>query len=138
MGNLSISEYFRKLQIEYLQSEFRYKVYFSAKDKKYYQKVMNFKKEKIENISLRNSLKSIFNDEERLNKFRNELFLESGYPKFEMTKKDIEQYYLVDCDFSYNGEVVKIVDSIVGEKVWVENESGERFLVNLCEINRIF
>lgn len=103
--NLSVAEYFLQLQKEYLTAEFRRKIYFNPKDKAYYQKVMGFKKEKIESIAKRNRLKSIFNDNVTLSEIQRELFTLDGKPKFEMTDIDRENYYATGNEFSYKGEI---------------------------------
>lgn len=103
--NLSVAEYFLQLQKEYLTAEFRRKIYFNPKDKAYYQKVMGFKKEKIESIAKRNRLKSIFNDNVTLSEIQRELFTLDGKPKFEMTEIDRENYYATGNEFSYKGEI---------------------------------
>lgn len=103
--NLSVAEYFLQLQKEYLTAEFRRKIYFNPKDKAYYQKVMGFKKEKIESIAKRNRLKSIFNDNVTLSEIQRELFTLDGKPKFEMTDIDRENYYATGNKFSYKGEI---------------------------------
>ena len=64
--NLSVAEYYQTIQREYLISEFRRKIYFSPKDKKYYQRVMTHKAEKINEIAERNHLDSIFTNTEYL------------------------------------------------------------------------
>lgn len=103
--NLSVAEYFLQLQKEYLTAEFRRKIYFNLKDKAYYQKVMGFKKEKIESIAKRKRLKSIFNDNVTLSEIQRELFTLDGKPKFEMTDIDRENYYATGNEFSYKGEI---------------------------------
>lgn len=103
--NLSVAEYFLQLQKEYLTAEFRRKIYFNPKDKAYYQKVMGFKKEKIESIAKRNRLKSIFNDNVTLSEIQRELFTLDGKPKFEMTDIDRKNYYATGNEFSYKGEI---------------------------------
>lgn len=103
--NLSVAEYFLVIQKEYLIAEFRKKIYFSPKDKRYYQRVMNFKSEKIKDISKRNRLDSIFNNESKMNEVREELFDKLGNPRFEMTPLDLENYYATGNEFSYRGGV---------------------------------
>lgn len=103
--NLSIAEYFLQLQREYLIADFRRKIYFNPKDKSYYQRVMGYKKEKIESIAKRNRLKNIFDDESTLEEIKNELFTADGKPKFEMNESDIENYYATGNEFSYKGKI---------------------------------
>ena len=73
--NLSVAEYFLIIQKEYLIAEFRKKIYFSKNDKIYYQRVMDGKKNKINDIAKRNRLDSIFNNSENLA----ELAIETGF-----------------------------------------------------------
>ena len=103
--NLSIAEYFLQLQREYLIADFRRKIYFNPKDKSYYQKVMGYKKEKIESIAKRNRLKNIFDDESTLEEVKKELFTADGKPKFDMNESDIENYYATGNEFSYKGKI---------------------------------
>jgi hypothetical protein len=103
--NLSVAEYFIAIQKEYLIAEFRKKIYFSPNDKMYYQKVMNFKVEKIKNIADRNHLDSILNNSFKMEELKNELFDKLGKPKFEMNKTDLENYYAKGNDFSFRGDI---------------------------------
>ena len=48
--NLSVAEYFDVIQREYYIAEFRRKIYYSPKDKRYYGRVMEHKKVKIEDL----------------------------------------------------------------------------------------
>jgi hypothetical protein len=103
--NLSVAEYFLAIQKEYLIAEFRKKIYFSPNDKAYYQKVMNYKVEKINDIASRNRLDSILNNSEKMEEMRGELFDKLGKPKFEMNKTDLENYYAIGNDFSFRGDI---------------------------------
>lgn len=103
--NLSTAEYFLVVQKEYLIAEFRKKIYYNPKDKAYYQRVMDFKAEKIRDISKRNRLDSIFNNSSKLEELRNELFDKLGKPKFELTPLDVENYYATGNEFSFRGDV---------------------------------
>jgi hypothetical protein len=103
--NLSAAEYFLVVQKEYLIAEFRKKIYFSKKDRAYYQRVMNGKRKKIEEISKRNRLDNIFNNDAKMEEMRNELFDRLGKPKFELSDTDIENYYAVGNEFSFHGDI---------------------------------
>jgi hypothetical protein len=106
--NLSYLKYFEQLQLEYIIVELRKKIYPSLKDKQYYERVMRGKKDIIEDLAIRNSLKSIFNDKEkRIEKYR-QIYNKIGYPNFiykderdkEMFEiKDKKNYYMTDSDF---------------------------------------
>lgn len=103
--NLSVAEYFLIIQKEYLIAEFRKKIYFSKNDKIYYQRVMDGKKNKINDIAKRNRLDSIFNNSEKMEEMRDELFDKLGKPKFEMSPTDIENYYASGNEFSFRGDI---------------------------------
>lgn len=103
--NLSAAEYFLVIQKEYLIAEFRKKIYYNPKDKAYYQRVMEYKAKKINDIAKRNRLDSILNNSEKLEEVRSELFDKLGKPKFELTEIDIDNYYAVGNEFSFRGEV---------------------------------
>ncbi len=109
--HLSVAEYFLQVQKEYLIADFRRKIYFSPKDKNYYTKVCGYKKSRIDKISERNKLHSIFNSEEKLNELRHELFDSFGRPKFKMTEEDNNNYYANGNEFSYKGEIY-ILDQV--------------------------
>lgn len=112
--NLSISEYFHVVQKEYLVTEFRRKISYNPKDKAYFQKVLNYKREKINDIAKRNCLLSIFSSSKKLEEIRNELFDKFGRPKFELSEIDLKNYYAVGNEFSYRGEVW-ILDQITDD-----------------------
>lgn len=122
--NLSIAEYFDVLQDEYMVAEFRKKIYFSPKDKSFYNRVMEHKREKIENISNRNNLDSIFNSELKRKEVQDKLFDHLGRPKFKLSDKDITNYYNPGNEFSYEGKAW-ILDQIC--------ENGHLILYNRTE-----
>lgn len=103
--NLSAADYFLVIQKEYLIAEFRKKIYYSPKDKAYYQRVMRHKAEKINTIANRNRLDSILNNSAKMEEIRGELFDKLGKPKFKLTELDVENYYSVGNEFSYRGDI---------------------------------
>lgn len=135
--DISILEYFKALQQEYLYFEVKSKIYPSSKDKAYFKKVMEYKKNKIEDISNKNNLDSIFNSEAILEDFVLDFFDEFGNPK-RLGKRDWYFYYKLGSDFSYDGKGVKLrkydLDLRTAE---IELESGETKEVGLDEISRI-
>lgn len=107
--NLSVYEYLKELQIEYIVLELRKKIYPSSKDKAYFDKVLGFKKPKIEDIALRNSLKTIFEDLKLKKDYSLKVYRE-GYPDFhykteqqreEFQLKDLQYYYSVGADVRF-------------------------------------
>jgi len=109
--NLSAAEYFIVVQKEYIISEFRKKIYYSKNDKIYYQRVMDGKRKKINDIARRNNLDSIFNNKDIMNQLRQELFNEKGKPIFSLNETDINNYYSTGNEFSYKGDIW-ILDAI--------------------------
>lgn len=80
--NLTLSEFLIQLQLEYIVVELRRKIYTRIKDKKYYEKVMNYKAMKIKDISERNSLQSIFTNNEVKKKLYKKIYIDDNYPNF--------------------------------------------------------
>lgn len=108
--NLSTAEYFTEVQKEYLIAEFRKKIYHNTKDRAYYERVMLYKREKIEDITNRTQLKNIFTSVDKMREMRSMLFNSAGFPMFELLESDWSEYYSVGCDYSYDGEVYKLAD----------------------------
>ena len=105
--DLSIIEYFERLQIEYVVAELRRKIYPKKRDKEYYERVMDGKREKIEDISSRNGLDSIFTDKEVLAHYYGKVYSE-GLPNFTYRSKkerdlleesDLQNYYFLGESF---------------------------------------
>lgn len=136
--NLSAAEYFHVVQQEYLMAEFRRKIYFSPKDKRYYERLMQYKREKIEDIGMRYRLLSIFNSVDKVNAICAELFDPLGRPMFHMSEQDWKNYYSVNSDFSYRGEVWKL-DAVKGDVLTLYNERQEVYAddVSKDEVIRI-
>lgn len=138
--NISIAEFFDVLQREYLINEWRGKVYYSPKDRRYYERVCGYKRQRVEDISGRNGLKSIFNDEGVLATYRETLFDSNGKPKFDMTDADVRNYYSKGSDWVYNGRPYVLI-SVEGDRVAISDttvSSGEIIKVDKQEIRRIF
>lgn len=136
--NLSVAEYFLQIQKEYLIADFRRKIYFSPKNKTYWNKVCNYKEARINAIAKRNNLNSIFNSESKLEELRNELFDHLGKPKFDMTPDDIKNYYSNGNEFSYQGEIY-ILDQVDQDKtLTLYSPSTEEYIkVSMSDVSRI-
>lgn len=128
--SLSVAEYFYVIQREYLMAEFRRKIYFSPKDKRYFSRVMEFKREKIHDIANRNKLTSIFTSPEKMRDVKAELFDSLNRPMFAMSPKDWVNYYSVNSDFSYRGEVWKL-DAVKGDYITLYNERSQVYADNV-------
>jgi len=80
--DLTIHEYWEQLQLEYIVAELRRKIYPIVKDKKYYERVMEQKRQKIDDISTRNHLAPIFEDSEYKQEMYEKIYNEQGIPNF--------------------------------------------------------
>lgn len=103
----SILEFFNNLQLEYIQADIRHKIYPRLKDKTYWKKVMDGKKETIEKLANRNRIPSIFSDEAMLKEFESKVYQTHSYPLFtyrdEQNKQeqgfyDLQYYYYAGAD----------------------------------------
>lgn len=113
--DLSIMDFFDNLQEEYYINELRSRIYPSPIDKKYYKKVMGFKKEKIEDIAHKNSINCIFSSEELAEKFRKRVYPQGNILNFRgIIQQDIDFYYMEEADvrvkIDENNEIGKIKD----------------------------
>jgi hypothetical protein len=135
---LSTAEYFIVMQMEYIQAEFRRKIYFNPKDKKYYEKVLNYKKNTIKGIADRNELSSIFTSNEKMEEIKKRCFRNgNGYPLFKMSETDLFNYFLPNNSFSYKGEIVNLISSDFKNKEAKVNHNSEIKTVSFTEIIRI-
>lgn len=136
--NLSVAEYFDVIQREYYVADFRRKIYYSPKDKRYYGRVMEHKRAKIEDIASRNHLDSIFTSSAKAVEIRGALFDKSGRPIFDMTPEDQRNYYSVGNEFSYCGKVW-ILDAIQSDgRLVLYFPYEERYeTVERCDVIRI-
>lgn len=126
--HLSAAEYFLQVQREYIIAEFRRKIYYSPKNKRYWERVMAYKRAKIEEISRRNHLISIFTSDAKMDEIRSQLFDHNGKPTFQLTPEDIENYYSTGNEFSYKGEIW-ILDQVMEDgKLTLYNPIIERFI----------
>jgi hypothetical protein len=80
--DISIHDYYSLLQIEYLNYLCRYKIYKREEDIKKFSDICIKKREKIESISKKNNLLSIFNSEEYKKKYIEKFLNEWGLPNF--------------------------------------------------------
>lgn len=121
----SLYEYLECLQLEYITCELRKKVYFKKKDKVFYQRTMDRKKEKIEDIAGRNFLPTIFSDEAVRDNMYSSIYNSHGYPNFvynseadkeEFLEKDKEHYYSEGAEVRVLMENEKVEIGVVEER----------------------
>jgi hypothetical protein len=79
---IPISDFYTRLQLEYLSYRFRSMIYHRQFDKKKFAEICEKKKEKIDQIALENCLPSIFNNVEQQKKYLFRFFGTCGVPAF--------------------------------------------------------
>lgn len=117
--HLSIFNYLDALQLEYIQSQIRRKIYPKQKDKRFFDRVLDNKKSKIEDIATRNGLPSIFRDDTLFDGYRERIVEEWGIPSF-FYKDEADRAEFEMKDFRYyfsKGSEIKV-------KLNEEGESG--------------
>jgi len=152
--NLSIYDFLNVLQQEFFIAYLRNKIYVNESDKKYWAKIMGFKKGKITNLSLRNDLPSIFTDHKMYYDLYRQTVLTKGIPNFmyiseanriDLEKRDILSYYRTGCECKvYLGDGEFKIGEI--KKCDVENKeihvkfknSDDINLYKFNQVNRIF
>lgn len=149
--HLSVHQLFEVLQEEYIVCELRYKIYPLVAHKEYWRCLMEKKKEKIIDISRRNSLFSIFDDKRIRLDFTNRIIPEIGFPNFIykddhqrllQEKWDIHNYYLpqtkvkVYSDSNMIFGIINIID-LKERKAIIITDNGQSLTFDLALITRI-
>lgn len=149
--NQTIIEFLEALQNEYVVAELRSKIYPKQKDKRYWKdRVMQGKKDKIQQIAERNNLPTIFNDQRVKDTVYFNIYDISGFPKFvykndeerqELEDKDFNNYYMHNTEFKIdqNGTIayIKNVDSDTEIAKLEVKDTGAVVERDLGEIARI-
>lgn len=107
----SLYSYLECLQLEYITCELRKKVYFKKKDKSFYQRTMDRKREKIKDISERNLLQTIFSDDSVRVELYAKIYKDHGFPDFAYNNElDIIEFAQKDKDYYYSeGAEVRVL-----------------------------
>ena len=79
---IPISDFFSRLQIEWICYRFRELIYQRPFDKKKFADICLKKKEKIDQIALENSLPSIFNNDGQRERYLKKFIGDGGFPNF--------------------------------------------------------
>lgn len=106
--HLSIFDLFETLQIEFIVAELRHKTYPRIKDKIYWKKVMDGKKASIEKIAEKNSLPTIFTDQEKLREFEKKVYRDQSYPIYVYKNEEnrqTQEYFDLQYYYYPNSEV---------------------------------
>jgi len=114
--NQSLFDFLQCLQLEYITAEIRSKILSSNSDKRYYRKVMGYKKEKIQDIALRNGLPTIFSDNSTKQEMYSKVHTNSGCPNFVYRDEEEKQTYHYRDITNY---------FCVGAEVSIEDEDGK-------------
>jgi hypothetical protein len=107
--SLTTYQFFEIVQIEYICALLRSRIYTRSKDKQYWLRVPEGKKQKIEEISIRNNnMANIFTDSDMLSALERRIYRENTYPIF-IYKDDIhrstQEYFDMLCYYSKGAEV---------------------------------
>ena len=129
--DLSKLDFLDNLQLEYFINEIRSRIYPSPNDKRYYKKVMNFKKEKIIDVAAENSLDCIFTSDDLHAEVKSLVYPENGFPHFKsVSEQDIDFYYLEGSDvrvkIEENNRVGKIEKGNLKKKIIYVKLRGEK------------
>ena len=101
--HLSSFDYLEILQEEYICNDIRTKIYIRRADKDHYRRVLESKKKKIQSIAEKNSLSTIFDNEELYKKYWHRVVPIWGIPHFIYNQsKDVQE-----DKFPYKGTLVK-------------------------------
>lgn len=148
--SLTVYQFFQVLQIEWLVADLRVRIYPSKKEKDYWTKVKEGKRQIIEDIATKNYLPTIFSDSEMFRIFQNKVFVEKGHPNFhykddfykvQQEPLDLFHYFRKDAEVRfevYEEMKVGIIKNYLPEtdKVDVEFE-GQTFSLPISEVTRI-
>lgn len=94
--HLSIYQYFEALQVEYLIADLRFRIATKAKDKEYWKKVKDGKKQNIEAIADRNQLPTVFTDSDLKAELERRIYGCGSYPNFhyrDESSKQLQGYW---------------------------------------------
>jgi hypothetical protein len=148
--DLPLCDLYSALQLEFVSYFLRSKTY--RKDfAESYRQICDRKREKIERISSRNNLPSIFNDLNAKERYLAKFFNESGIPNFtykdeaikiKMERWDKHYYFQKGCSVSFQDGDVTLVGQVVhndknNSVVSILDESNnphERHYNNVCRI----
>jgi len=127
----SLYDFLQALQLEYVSAELRSKIYTSNSDKRYYKRVMSHKKEKIEDISLRNDLNTIFTDDSVKKEVYALTHTKFGIPTFvyrndedkaKFEESDLLNYFSVGSEVKIQGDDESVEIGIIVDAQQFENK----------------
>lgn len=149
--NIPLTELYSALQLEYISYFVRGKIY--CKDfAENYMKVCGQKKVKIDNISSRNNLPTIFNSEEIRNRYLKRFLGETGLPNFtykddeikgKMQKWDRFYYFCTGTSVSFTQNGVTVLGVVLSNDknscvVKIVDEFQQTHELHYNNIHRLF
>lgn len=135
-------EFLESLIKEWYVADLRRRIYRSDSDKQYWTKVCSYKKKKIEDITSRNHLPSIFGDTDTRSKYNRLFYPEDKLPVIILNDKDLRYYFSRNCDVillnGSGGEFGVIKDSdFDSQTLTVELKDGNTKPVPFSQARRI-
>lgn len=125
----TLFQFLESLQIEYVNAELRKKIYPIIKDKKYHQRVMQHKKQKIIDIATRNGLPTIFSNDDEKSRIYSIVYRDFGLPNFlYRNKQEIQEFRKWDViNYFATASEVKIKE---GDRIRVGHIIDNTFIRN--------
>jgi hypothetical protein len=158
--NISIFKYFNALQQEWVCAHIRSKIYPRKSDKNFYIGVKSRKREKIIDISFKNDLPNIFDDQSTMDNIYKSIVGEFGFPKLIYNNFLDKKKKKKQDNFPFSGTFVKILASdsnfsigvtdyvdIENEQVFVQERPNTRSIpfyymdvkrISIEELDRLF
>lgn len=125
---IPISDFFTRLQLEYICYKFRSLIYQRVFDKKKFSDICIQKRCKIDQIALENCLPTIFSHTEQQKKYLQKFFGSCGLPNFAYRddyQQNVKGFW--DCYYYY----------IIGGSVrFIENKETEIGRIKFCDIKK--
>ena len=120
--HINILDFLEQLQLEYFQADFRRSIHHSPKNKAFWKRVMEWKKEKILDVSSKSDLENIFNNEREADEYRKRVFpyAKSIAIKFELSDEEVKLYYAVGSPVKVEVDEGKFLSGKI-EQVFFEN-----------------
>ena len=148
--DLSTLEYVRVLEEEWWVNNLRRKIYPGFKDKKRFSRISSLKKARIIEISERNELPHIFNDNDMMRELNKRYSVNGGCPVFpDRNEEDVINYYNINsdvrCFYGFNEDnkpIIKIGKIVgfdqLGGTVEVNTDNSNLEHLPIKDVTRIF
>ena len=130
--DISIVEYLECLISEYFQADMRAHVYRKRSDKSYWSRTASHKQEKILDITSRNRIPNIFDEQSVYEKYYNKYYSTTELPTIFENDKDIQMYYSEGSDVT-----VHDADKILVGKILTVDLINSNVEVNLFDDNSV-